>query len=105
MISKRTMQRLQTDYDSMSDISPEATNELRFIEKTLINMALHNHGDYDHYNYIVRPSDVRIRREIYNTLCALGYHVVLDPVDAKTPDWPTGQELEAASVMIVKWWG
>lgn len=102
MISKRTMQRLQTDYDSMSNISPEAANELRFIEKMLINMALY---DYDSCDYIIRPSDVRVRREIYNTLCALDYHVVLDPVDAEIPDWPTGRELAAASVMIINWWG
>lgn len=102
MISKRTMQRLQTDYDSMSNISPEAASELRFIEKMLINMALYDHDSYD---YIIRPSDVRVRREIYNTLCALDYHVSLDPVDAETPDWPTGRELAAASVMVIKWWG
>lgn len=103
MICKDTMQQLQTDYDSLDNlVFEEAAEELRFIEKMLIDSALR---DKDSYGYIIQSQDVRVRREIYNTLVALDYRVELYPVDAATPDWPTGHELMAATSMDIYWWG
>lgn len=104
MISKYTMERLQFDYESFSaDCSKIAAEELRRIEKDLIHTAIYDYSSYNSYDYIVGSQDVRVRREIYNTLHSLGYRVMLDFVDPKTPDWPTGHELITMSIMTICW--
>lgn len=100
MISKRTAQKLQIDYYSFSEYSDKAKEELNFIEKMIVNMALH---DYDSYDYIIQPRDVETRKEIYDALVSLDYFVSLYPLKEGTCNCPTDEEFAQATEIEIGW--
>ena len=100
MISKRTAQKLQIDYYSFSECSDKAREELIFIEKMIVNMALH---DYDNYDYVIQPRDVETRKEIYDALVSLGYFVNLYPCKEETCNCPTDEEFAQATEIAIGW--